>query len=45
VISVPTSADPASRINLMTNGDVLVNVAMTGATWCSIANISYPAHN
>jgi hypothetical protein len=45
VISVPTSADPASRINLMTNGDVLVNVAMTGATWCSIANISYPADN
>jgi hypothetical protein len=44
-ISVPTSVDPASRINLMANGDVLVNVAMPGATWCSIANISFPADN
>ena len=44
-IAVPTSSAPASRIQIMTNGEVRVNVVMTGASWCSLANISFPADN
>jgi hypothetical protein len=42
-VSVPTSTDPASRINIMTDGTVKLNLAMTGAVWASLANISFPA--